>query len=320
MSWRAFDPSPFRCWLRWAPRSWPAAERPYLDLAAQRIVWPGEGGTAVPEELPAGEPDVVYLPPVESAGEELRDDLARRLDDDGQEVAMQLFPGQADRGGWATIQVLDPLGSLLGGGPVAPREPFVRERGESAELVVAVPLIPGLFPAAASIERLLDEVAELRPAAVLGVTPELSPLDRRRLVGALGDAAFEAVFHGAALEESELARRAAARRIGVLPERPLVMSLPPRVSRNREVATQLAECGELWLRLGRSESEGVGLLAAARRVEQISLDISALAREGNLAVLDFLSPAGKRVVEEASEGDPGLVAELRSAWLGGSAE
>lgn len=316
MSWRPVDPTPFRGWIRWAPKLWRPARRLHLDLASLRLVWPGEGGAAEPPPPRGAEPDLVYLPPVEAEDEALRDDLAAELDAEGHLPAVQLHAGQREAGG-AAVALLDPTSLLLRGGGV-PAPPFAPPRPAACDLVALVPLLPGLFDEG-GLEQLLDALAALAPSALVGVTPRLTPLDRRRLVEALGEERFEAVFHGRAPEEREVARGAARRGIRCLPARPSSLGLAPRAARNRELASALVEAGELWLRLGRSEGEGVALLAAARRVEELALDVGALALERNLPVLDFLSATGRRVVGEAATGEPGLLAALRSEWCGAEA-
>ena len=314
MSWRALEPTPFGGWIRWAPRSWPATTRPHLDLAGGRIVWPAEGDGAPPSEPPEP-PEVAYLPPVAADLVAAGAVLARRVADSGSVAIIGEHagvPSSAER-----VRAVDLLDALLVGG-VGEAASRLRSSpgGGGAATWIVVPLVPGLLGAGDELETLLDAVVETAPAAVLGVVPELSPADRRRLVEALGESSFDAVFHGRAVAERELARATAARGLTALPLRPPIPALGPRAARNRELAGRLTECGELWLRLGRRESEGVAMLAAGRRIEHGPHDVAALAREGNLALLDFLSAAARRVVEEWSAGSEELAAELHLAWTG----
>ncbi len=186
--------------------------------------------------------------------------------------------------------------------------------------LVLMPLLPGLSDDPASWSNLLARLAPRGPSAVLGVTPELAPLDRRRLVERLGEASFEAVHHGAP-PAARLARAfacsVAAAGLSPFWERP-TLPVPPRAARNRELAAALATAGELWLALGRSEGEGEALLAAARHVDGSSLDLGALAREGQLALLAILSPLARQVVDQlVRNGRSSLLAELRAEFLAG---
>jgi hypothetical protein len=320
LSWRAIEPSPFRAWIRWAPRAWPAPSRPWLDLTGPRLGWPedlpGRALRLVTTAPPPEAPELVYLPPVEGAAEAERDELLATLVDDGHVAVVQLFAGQAERPGLAGFHLLDSTPLLLGEGLGLPPPPFAPERAEATDLVVLLPLLPGFELDA--LDPVLDQAAKLAPVAVLPVTPELGPADRRRLVDRLGEERFDAVFHGEPPAETAVASRAARLGLRTLPARPLVTALPPRAARNREIAAALAEAGELWLRLGRSEGEGVALLAAARRVEPMARDVSALALEGHLGLLDFLSATARRVVTEAAEGEEGLLADLRARWESGA--
>ena len=155
------------------------------------------------------------------------------------------------------------------------------------------------------------------PDAVVGVAPALEPADRRRLVERSGAERFEAVFHGRPRGEAELARAAAAFGLPTLPERPPLPGMAPRAARNRQLATLLAEAGDLEIRVGGSEVEGSALLAAARHLERTGFDVAGLAREGNLAPLEWLAPSARRIVEAASRGEalPELES-LRSLWQG----
>jgi hypothetical protein len=317
VSWRALDPTPFRAWIRWAPRNWPGAEVPYVDLADAHIVWPGEatGAGGLPERPPP-EPDVVYLPPVAEDRRAERVALARRLVEGGCALLLQDVEGGARTEIGGAIHWLDPLASLLSGGESA----ISRQSGDEdsrARGALVLPLAPGLTPSTESLSTLLERARQCCETA-LPVPLDLDARDRRRLVDRLGEEAFDGAFHGRSLPEREAARAVAEAGLRALPERPPLAALPPRATRNRDLASRLVLAGELWLRLGRSEGEGVALLASARRIETTHLDAAALVREGNQMLLDLPSATARRVVEEELSGAPAsLAAELLAAWTGG---
>jgi hypothetical protein len=151
----------------------------------------------------------------------------------------------------------------------------------------------------------------------IGVAIPLEPVERRRLADLAGEERWDAIFHGEPVRESVFAKAAAAAGLETLPARPEI-SMPPRAARNRELATALAEAGELWLRLGRSEAEGEAILAASRRIPGEALDFAALAREKNLAVVDWLSPVARTLIEERLTGRSGESATLMREWTGGA--
>jgi hypothetical protein len=154
---------------------------------------------------------------------------------------------------------------------------------------------------------------------VVGVAPELTPSDRRQLAERAGEERFEAIFHGDTPSEHEFARAATAAGLEPWLARPRV-DLPPRRARNRELATLLAEAGDLLVRLGGGEAEGIALLAAARHLEATPLDVAALAREGNLAVLSWLPASARELVEaHVAESRVERLDELRTLWRHGGA-
>jgi hypothetical protein len=180
---------------------------------------------------------------------------------------------------------------------------------------VAAPLLPGVFGEEAHWVPWLRALAAAGPRTVVGVPVELTPVDRRRLAEIVGEERWERIFHGEPAGEREFARAAAAAGLAPFAPRP-ALALPPRQERNRELATALAEAGELWLRLGRAEGEGASLLAAARHVETTPLDLVALAREGNLGVVGWLSPLARALVDRrVAEGRTSMVDELRAELL-----
>lgn len=314
MSWRSVERSPFRLWADREPRSWPGGERVCIDLAAQGLAWPGRGTEKVP--FPSDSPEdaeVVLLPPVPPALAAARDELAREIERAGGCALVQRSAGEPRpaRG----IDVLDLTSELL-------RESTLEgetSRGSAAgPLWIVVPLLPGLLDGEEA-GSLIDRLAALAPEVVLGVEPALVPADRRRIVDCLGEGSFEAVFHGRAIREADFAAAVAARGIAPLPPLPELPDLPARRARDRRLAAALQEAGDLWLRLGRSEGIGESLLAASRRLAAESRDVTALAREGNLGLLSWLSPTAREVITEQSGAGSDLLRELRRAWSGGSA-
>ena len=327
MTWREVVPLPSRFWIRHLPRRWPEADEPRLDLFEHRIVWPPAPGQKSPagERLPslAALADVALVPPVRKDRTREKANLVIDLVAARVPVLDQFCAVDAETPAAGATLVADLLSTLLEGNLA-----LVDELQEGAWIVV--PLLPVVSSGPQSWEEILRRAATRRPLAVIGVAPELSPVDRRRLVDRLGEDHFEAVHHSTTEEGAgrrlERAFAGAVSRAGMpaFVERPLA-ELPPRLARNRALATLLAECGELWLRVGRSEAEGAALLAAARHLESAAvagLDLAALSREGNLAHLGFLSPLALAVIDSAAgpsakASPPALLAELRAEFVAG---
>ena len=299
---------------------------PRLDLFGHRIVWPLASGKQAQarERLPAGAAlaDLALAPPVRKDRTEEKENLVVDLISARVPVLDQFSAGvDSTKASGATL-VADLLDAILEGNLDS-----LDDLPERAWIVL--PLLPVVSSSPASWAEVVRRAGARRPLAVVGVAPELAPIDRRRLVERLGEEHFEAVHHAAiddgAGRRLERAFAGAVFRAG-LPafiERPAA-ELPPRIGRNRVLATVLAECGELWLRAGRSEAEGAALLAAARHFESAAvagLDLAALSREGNLAHLGFLSPLALEVIGSAAEHAgrlprvaPPLLAELRAEY------
>lgn len=327
MTWREVVPLPSRFWIHHLPRRWPEADEPRLDLFEHRIVWPPAAGQRQPagERFPgvAALADVAWVPPARKDRTREKSNLVLDLVAARVPVLDQFSARDEETPAAGTTLVADLLACMLDDNLA-----MVDDLPEQAWIVV--PLLPGLSSEPASWDEPLRRASARRPLAVVGVAPELSPLDRRKLVERLGEDRFEAVHHSPGEEGArrrlERAFAGAVARAG-LPaflERPAA-ELPPRLARNRALATLLAECGELWLRVGRSESEGAALLAAARHLESSAvagLDLAALSREGNLAHLGFLSPLALAVIDGAAGRLPHpapLLAELRAEYLAGGA-
>lgn len=318
MTWREVVPLPSRFWIRHLPRRWPDADETRLDLYEHKIVWASSAGAraAASERLPApaGVADVALVPPVRKGLVASRTGLVIDLLAARVPVLDQCCSADAEVAASGATPVADLLDALL-------EENFAAIDEVPERAWIVVPLLPVLSDRPERWAPILSRVATRRPRAVVGLAPELEPLDRRRLVDRMGEAHFEAIHHSAADEGGrirlERAFAGAVARAGLAPfvDRPAI-ELPPRLARNRALATLLAECGELWLRLGRSESEGAGLLAAARHFESpavAGLDIAALSREGNLAHLGFLSPLALTVVDRAAQPAEGAAPALRES-------
>lgn len=331
MTWREVVPLPSRFWIRHLSRRWPEGDEPRLDLYEHRIVWPPAPGQRQPAVAGVRFPvvtalaDVALVPPVRKDLTRERSNLVLDLSAARVPVLDQFSQPDAESLAAGTTPVADLLSVLLGGN--------LEQLDEFPERAwIVVPLLPVASDTPAIWTEILQLAAARQPLAVVGVAPELSPIDRRRLVDRLGEEHFEAVHHGSSGDSSgrhlERAFAAAVVRAGLpaFVERPLAQ-LPPRLARNRVLATVLAECGELWLRVGRSEAEGAALLAAARHLESAAvagLDLAALSREGNLAHLGFLSPLALSVIDRAAvpaaeSARGGLLAELRAEYLAGGA-
>jgi hypothetical protein len=288
--------------------------RPYLDPAERRIVWPGASPLVLdlPESAPEG--DVVLLPPLEKDRSREKSRMAAAVSTHGfvldHSIGERGEPFESSQ----PRRLLEDLLSPLLKNDVSPATSAAREA------VVVVPLIAGLSDDESRWSGWLAGLGAVEPAAVVAVSPHLTPVDRRRLVEQLGEDRFEAIHHSrrsSSDSERAFARAVAAAGLSPFFERPEV-PLPPRRARNRGLASVLFEAGERWLALGRGEADGAALLAAARHVESAAQDIEALARERQLVLLPFLSAIARRTIEACvdANGRSALLAELRSEWIG----
>ena len=300
MSWRELAPEPARHWIRFAPKRWPAPEGPRLDLAERRIFWPDAGPDPPLPQPPAERLDLAYLPPLPSARHAERERWVVDYERLGGAALVQIDVEEAREPTATGSRVVDLLPRVLAGAPDALAELPPR-------VAAVMPLLPGLSADVGQWRPFLAALAARGRRQVVGLAVELTPPDRRRLAERVGEARWEAIFHGEMPSERAFARAAAAAGLDPFPARPEA-TLPPRRRRNRELATLLAECGDLWLRVALPEADGQALVAAARHVEAAALDVAALAREGNLGVISWLSPLAREVIGE-------LVARGRSARL-----
>ncbi|MGE0641549.1 MAG: hypothetical protein AB7G12_10820 [Thermoanaerobaculia bacterium] len=312
--WRTVEPRASRLWIRYLPKRSSPADRAWLDTVDRRIVWPaGRATAAASQRAPVAPPaiaDVLLLPPVAAGEEERRLSIAEPLSAAGFRLLDQRTDGAPTAPVPDATVVVDLLASLLERNPPGDRE-------VPAGAVVVVPLLPAISEEESHWRPLLAGLRKAAPAAVVGIAPELTPADRRRLVERMGEEQFERIHHRSARtvdRERAFARAVAAAGLPPFFERP-ELALAPRAARNRSLAAALSEIGERKLALGHSEAESVALLAAARFVEGSEHDLIALAREGQLALLP-LAPLARAVVEEiASGGGSRTLRDLRAEWL-----
>jgi hypothetical protein len=336
-------PDPGHFWVRWAPQRWPGPGRVWLDLSLavlrreedeEKDGWVGKRGW----EVDAVD-DLLYLPPVGKEDLAERADLARRCSVAGTPVLLQEFPGEdlahpaADHAGRT-----DRLADGERATPFLPTQPS--NAGAAADSMIVLDLLDGLLrgdlaacdhapagaaaawpllPGATDDPALWEEgCARLAASGVRwaqGITVQLTPQDRRWLAERRPDVPFEVVFHREPPPERAFDRVAHRHGLAPFPPRPLPRG-PRAVRGNRRAAAALALAGELWLRLGRPVGQGETLYRAARFADRSDRDLEALAREGNLGLLDWLDPLGMQVVEDlARTGLSGLVEALRIEYV-----
>jgi hypothetical protein len=310
MRWTSQPADPLHFWIGLVPRSWPVGEGLWVDLARGGLGSAAKVRNEIPERW-TGEPpaEVVYLPSVPEDLESRRSGLVGSLVDIGAPVLVQAEAGTVPKVDPRWV-VFDPLEALLVGNTGVLRDLPSGSR-------VVWPLIAGLTD---DREQWEEGLAALASAGVKHVQPlalALDPASKRRLVERTGDETFDLLFHGAPPSEREFSSLAAERGFGPFLSRPLPTKGASR--ENQKLAEQLAMAGELWLRVGRSESGGQNLYRSARWVDRESHDLSTLCREGNLGVFPWLDSTSSQVITEfVTAGTASLVQELEREYLGRS--
>lgn len=297
-----------RCWVRYRFRRWPGDGGLWLDLFSRGLGGAAEGVFEVGDlDRKPDLNDIVYLPPVDRERQAFRLEVATKLAENGAPVLMQSLPGGEARSPGAE-EVIDVLSTVVTGNLVGLKD-------LTAGSKVIWPLISGYSDEADQWDEGLEYLAASGATHVQGITADLSPADRRRLVEAAGDVGFEKLFHGPAPSEREFAIRVSQRGMKAFLGRPLPPG-PPRLAGNRRLAGTLASIGELWLRVGRSESRGQMYYRAARWVDRDNHDLITLAREGNLGVVTWLDGDSRQVIEEVAEKNESLLLqELLQEYL-----
>ena len=172
----------------------------------------------------------------------------------------------------------------------------VLQRKQLNILAIAT-LIAGLTDRAAVVEEGCRRVADAGASALQTVVPALSPGQRRRLSEEGGEAVYHALFHGAAPRSAPVVQRILEAGLEPWAARPS-LGLRGAAARNRELA----------------------YFRAARWVDRETRDVGAIAREGNLAVIDWLDAASREAIERFAAGEKGAVLRELAAELGAAEE
>jgi len=266
--------------------------------------------TALGAPDPASFEDTVYLPPVRPEASRWCRDLCGRLASRGLPVLAQLRPGEEPIPEATVIYDLTELALVSDWGKLS-----LLPRGAA----VVWPLIAGLTDRPEHRRVGLKALAGAGARVAMGLVPALSSEERRRL-STLGDeGTFDSLFHGSEPSRLEFARAAA--RCGLEPFLPRPpWKQPGRAGRNRELAASLSVVGELLLLLDRPEGHAQAFYSAARRVDTGAQDFQAMAREGNLGIVEWLEPAVRREIDHYAAGsEGGLLQELRAELSAGGA-
>lgn len=305
-------PEPGRFWIAFATRTWRFAEGFWTDLANARLSWqrPGDKITTLPE-IETDEVDgLFYLPAVRPSLREARNRLAASLAESGVEVLVQLaaaepLPIEEEE---RIFRVHDLLEPLLSG--------ELDRLGRTPSGATAVwPLIAGRTDLPEDWEEGCAILKAAGVRTVQGVAVEISPQVRRRLAEGQDEEIFDALFHGQTPSERHFSRIARANGLESFVRRPDTGRLP-RQRRNRALAGKLALAGELWTRLERGHASGQAFFRAARGAEATHHDLVALAREGNLTVMDWLDARSLEIVAElVKTGRSELLSELLHDYL-----
>lgn len=307
--WRRVLVDPARLWIRFVPRDWPWPQNPCVDLRKPTL---HQVGRPIPDPVPFeaewnGLNDVVWVPPVDAGWRSARAALIQRLSElDIPRLDHRLLGD--DSSGADASTVIDVMELLLSGAVDGlARTP--------AERWVLWPLIPGMTDRPDLIERGLKLLRDAGVRGVHGVALELTARQRRALAEQGGEGAFDSLFHGTRSSERTFAVQVHEAGLEVFFPRPV--SGTPRLSGNRGLAASLHRAGQLWGSLGRSPVQGEAFLAAARRIDDSSHDMRRLIQEGNLGIVDWLTPEARALLRAAvrDPGAPDSLAELEREYV-----
>jgi hypothetical protein len=299
-------PEPARFWVRSAPRGWPGPQADFVDLARGNLAAAALRGSRPRPALPEDDFDTVYLPPVAGDSGRWRNDLLDRVRARGTPTLVQVLAGEEPPAAAENV-VVDPTAALLGANLESLDEV---PRG----CAVVWPLIAGLTDVPDLVREGCRRLSAAGASSLQPVVPVLTPAERRRLADRAGEQAYHALFHGPGPRAEAVVRAALGAGLEPWTARPGV-AVPGATARNRKLAEHLARLAEWWMLLGRAEGRAQSFFRAARWVDEESRDVAAIAREGNLAVVDWLEPACRREIERFAVGDAATVLGRLAAEL-----
>jgi hypothetical protein len=281
-------------WTRYRPRGWRGAAGVWFDLIGGGLGGPTRGAPPAAAEV-APLDDVLYLPPAGPGENVARAELAGAAVERGLRPVVQIEVEDAAEGvpGPCTL-LIDSLPALLSPGPGEGIRRAPPRHG--VETVWLLPAIPGLTLGAPAEERVCRRVLELGAHAVHVYEPRLEGAELRRLAESAGAVDLPALFHSEPADGTPLMRAARRAGIEVLHPRPIA-GVTGRAAEHRVLSGALGQAADLWLRAGRSPLAAQVLFQAARETDRIAFDLRALAREGNLKVLDWLVEPARSAVE-----------------------
>lgn len=309
-------PEPAHFWIAHAPRSWRFSSVLWSDLGRAKLG--GFKRSTADHDLPEYDlenlDDLFYVPPVDRSLVGQRNQLLHELIAAKVPALIQLWPGETiakkimASGDGLLFPIYDLLQALLKG-----EVEQVLKLPEGATVVW--PLIPGISDHVETWDEGCEMLAMKKVASVQPVTLELEAKERRALAEGRPDHTFDALFHGSRPSEHSFARVAQEHHLPAWTERPRT-GVSARQLNNRRLAAHLAVAGEMCLRMEKV-SQGQGLLRAARGAESTVHDLMALAREGNLRVMDWLDRSGLVLVDElAEEGESAFYSKIMQRYLG----
>lgn len=309
-------PEPAHFWIAHAPRSWRFSSVLWSDLGRGRLG--GFKRSTADHDLPEYDlenlDDLFYVPPVDRSLSGQRTELLGELIDAQVPALVQLWPGETlpkkvtSVGEGLIFPIYDLLQALLAG-----------EVEQVLKLPEGVPVVWPLIPGISDHVETWDEGCELlamkKVASVQPLALELEAKERRSLAEGRPDHTFDALFHGSRPSEHSFGRVASEHGLSPWTQRPRT-GVSPRQINNRRLAAHLAMAGEMSLRMEKV-SQGQGLLRAARGAESTVHDLEALAREGNLRVMDWLDRHGLMLVKElAEDGESEFYTSILQRYLG----
>ncbi len=292
MKWLWLPASPGTFWVRWWMRGRSSRRARVVDPVTHRLYSSRNIGSTRNATVPLELPRHRQLTLVEACDSE----IALRLVEADYPILIRATPGEElpVRGSC----LLDLVEAFWNGVVELERPP------QADQLWVLLPLLPGMgWEGSPSLSLWMEPIRKLQSEAIVPFPVDLTPRERRAWASQLGEDRFEAVFHGGPPGIREVAQWLRSLGFSVFPAAPRISGGTIR-SRDRDTcAAVLGEAAFLLEELGASEREVQELWRAARWLERSPLDLRAVSREGNLALLPGLSPLARLWVERTLSGE-----------------